>query len=366
MTASTLDFSFIRRVVRFGKHGCIIILYSDEMISMIRNFCCNQPVATVIGVNKTYNLSKAFLIILSFEHPGIRQKSTCCPPILYGPIAIHSSSNVEVFSELFSALRLALKITEPAHISKWHLGLMQKKALFNSIEQTFYGASHFLCTKHIKDYVKEKIRSINQVNFDNKKIAEKILGSSGLFTHNDLKSFHIAWDVFLITVKPSNDFTNYCNSTLYPALLEGVVKPSIKTGIKNWTNNNAEFINHAIKHVLDWKKVSLMQLISNLSKLVSSQLENIKQALFGFGDFVLAPNWNQYAVSKNQWKKMSTTQQQLKLNMFLEKRKGMTGRMKCSTDGKLTINHGNQSGKKPFQRTRPKANKTKSFSKQLI
>ena len=189
--------------------------------------------------------------------------------------------------------------------------------------------------------MKEKIRSVNQVNFHNKKIAEKILGSNGLFTHNDLKSFHIAWDAFLITVESSNDFTNYCNSTLYPALLEGVVKPSIKTGIKNWTNNNAESINHAIKHALDWKKVSLMQLISTLSKLVSSQLENIKRALFGFGNFVLAPNWNQYVVSKNQWEKMSTTQQQLKLNMFLEKGKGMTGRMKCSTDGKLTINHGN-------------------------
>ena len=123
---------------------------------------------------------------------------------------------------------------------------------------------------------------------------------------------------------------------------------------------------HAIKHALDWKKMSLMQLISTLSKLVSSQLENIKQTLFGFGDFVLAPNWNQYVVSKNQWEKMSTTQQQLKLNMFLEKGKGMTGRMKCSTDVKLTINHGNQSGKKPFQRTRAKANRTKSFPKQLI
>ena len=114
--------------------------------------------------------------------------------------------------------------------------------------------------------------------------------------------------------------------------------------------------------------MSLMQLISTSSKLVSSQLENgnIKRALFGLGDFVLGPNWNQYVVSKNQWEKMSTTQQQLQLNMFLEKGKRMTGRMKCSTDGKLTINHGNQSGKKPFQRTRAKANKTKGFPKQLI
>ena len=49
-------------------------------------------------------------------------------------------------------------------------------------------------------------------------------------------------------------------------------------------NNNAESINDTIKHALDWIKVSLMQLINTLSKLVSSQLENIKQALFGFDD----------------------------------------------------------------------------------
>ena len=328
MTASTLDSSFIRRLVQFGKHGCIIILYSDEMISMIRNVWWNQPVPTVIGVDKTCNLSKAFLTILSFKHPGIWRKSTCCPPILYGPMAIHSSSNAEVFSKLFSALQLALKITEPAHISKMVFGSDAKKSIVNSIKQTFYGASHFLCTKHIKDNVKEKIRSVNQVNFDNKKIAEKISGSNGLLTHNDLKSFLIAWEAFLSTVESSNDFKNYCNSTLYPALLEGVVKPSIKTGIKNWTNNNAECINHAIKHALEWKKVSLMQLISNFSKLVSSQLENIKRALFGVGDFVLAPNWNQYVVTKNQWEKMLTTQQQLKLNYFLEKGKEMFDRRK--------------------------------------
>ena len=60
MTASTLDSSFIRRVVQFGKHGYIIILYSNEIISMIQNVCCNQPVPTVIGAEKTYNLQKLF------------------------------------------------------------------------------------------------------------------------------------------------------------------------------------------------------------------------------------------------------------------------------------------------------------------
>ena len=104
---------------------------------------------------------------------------------------------------------------------------------------------------------------------------------------------------------------------------------------------------------------------ASYDRLVSSQLENIKRGLFGFCDFVLASNRNQYVVSKNQLDIMSTKQQQLKLNMFLEKGKVMTGKMKCSTDGKLTIIHGKQSAKKPFQRTRTKTNRTKSFSKQL-
>ena len=161
VTAITLDSFFIRRVVQFGKHGCIIILYSDEIISMIRNVCCNPPVPTVIGVDKTYNLSKAFLTILSFKHPGIWLKSTCCPSILYGSMAIHSSSNAEVFSELFSALRLALKITKLPHISKMAFESDAQKSIVYSIKQTFYGALHFLCSKHIKDNVKEKIRSVN-------------------------------------------------------------------------------------------------------------------------------------------------------------------------------------------------------------
>ena len=41
------------------------------MISMIRNVWCNQPVPTVIGVDKTYNLCKAFLTILSFTILGV-------------------------------------------------------------------------------------------------------------------------------------------------------------------------------------------------------------------------------------------------------------------------------------------------------
>ena len=87
---------------------------------------------------------------------------------LFPTYFIWSNGNLFIFKRgsilrTVFALRLALKITEPGHISK-----MGFESDAEKIKQTFYGASHFLCIKHIKDNVKEKIRNVNQVNLDKK------------------------------------------------------------------------------------------------------------------------------------------------------------------------------------------------------
>lgn len=354
--------SFLRKVVQLGKHGCIVILFTDEMISMIRNVGCNTYTPTVIGVDKTYNLSKMFLTVMSFKHHGIWRKSTRSPPILYGPMALHSFSNTEVFAELLSAVKQALQITDPSELCKFNFGSDAEKGIVNALKQSFHGASHFLCCRHLKENVKENLKKKSAFKFKKQEIIEQqIFGSNGLVTLTDVDSFNRAWREFISNLDNCQEFKNYCTATLYPSLLNGVIIPSEKTGIKKWTNNNAESINHAIKKAVDWKKGSLMELVNTLNLLVCDQLKNIERALFGFGDFVLAPQWAHYCVSKNIWEKLTQNQKQTKLKTFLQNGKPSFTKVKCSSDGKLTIRHNNQCGKKPHQRTRAKPNRTRQF-----
>ena len=250
----------------------------------------------------------------------------------------------------------------------------QKQCLSNCIQcKNCKKWTHFSCLAIVSKDV-QHMWTRSELNFyclhcchDQKKMfdvglaLQRILSfvKSSSLSENSCKS--MAFQERLSNLDNCQEFKNYCTATLYPSLLNGVIIPSEKTGIKKWTNNNAESINHAIKKAVDWKKGSLMELVNTLNLLVCDQLKNIERALFGFGDFVLAPQWAHYCVSKNIWEKLTQNQKQTKLKTFLQNGKPSFIKVKCSSDGKLTIRHNNQCGKKPHQRTRAKPNRTRQF-----
>ena len=78
----------------------------------------------------------------------------------------------------------------------------------------------------------------------------------------------------------------------------------------DWTNNNCESINHALKQAVEWKSKSLLELVSIPEKLVSGQNSDIRGALLGTGEFRLADTHRQFQSTKTEWVSKTKAQRQ--------------------------------------------------------
>jgi len=56
-----------------------------------------------------------------------------------------------------------------------------------------------------------------------------------------------------------------------------------------WSNNNAESVNHQLKLATDWKPQRLTDPVAHLRDAVPLQYSCLRRALFGQGDYQLAP-----------------------------------------------------------------------------
>ena len=151
----------------------------------------------------------------------------------------------------------------------------------------------------------------------------------------------------------------------------GVVQPLKDYGLNsNWTNNNAESINHVLKQGTDWKKKTLLQLIAILK--TPSKLQNciMKGVLFGIGDFASAKSRRGYGISQNIWNNMTPKTQHRKLIHFWLHGQGAVAKVLQSSDGKLRKKKKKAEkecksfiGEKKGQKFRPRSNRTKFLPK---
>jgi len=126
----------------------------------------------------------------------------------------------------------------------------------------------------------------------------------------------------------------------------------------NWTNNNAESINHVLKQATGWNRQRLPELINTLEALVNGQEKEEMRALFGVGDFQLASTYTHYAVPRERWLTMSKQQRDRSTRQFLMNTLNVGRRSHVtSTDGKLRVRQPTGS-RKPHQIKRPKSNRT--------
>jgi hypothetical protein len=94
---------YVRLVLKqHGKVPCVI-LYTLEQISDIKRFCCAPVTAqsTVLGVDKTFNLSDLHVIVTVFKNLALTQRATDDHPIFCGPIFLHGNSDTDTFFLFF-------------------------------------------------------------------------------------------------------------------------------------------------------------------------------------------------------------------------------------------------------------------------
>ena len=164
--------------------------------------------------------------------------------------------------------------------------------------------------------------------------------------------------------KPYPNYNTYLQATIMPKLTKKVMQPIWLHGTNpDWTNNNSESGNHVMKLVAGWKPQQLLDLVDMLHSLTQQQFGEVVKVFAGRGEFALAERYLQHNMDHQVWASQSRDAQQRHVKKIIEARKpAPTPGTARSTDGKLLINVKKTAGKKPHQKQRPKANRTRTIS----
>ena len=212
---------------------------------------------------------------------------------------------------------------------------------------------------------KQRRRLQNKVGVDKKTqklILQDLFGPDGLTSANDTFQFEeIAHTLQLKYEESVPLFTLYLRQKLLPAIREHVVAPRIKHENVpiNWTNNNCESINHLLKLDTNWKPEKVPDLIEKIYRIVQLQYADIRRALHGQGNFQLAPHVQHLQVAHINWTAKTEDEKNKLFKDFMSYRSRKRPAQMTTTDGKLTITSTPRLAKKPCQRSRPRAAKTK-------
>lgn len=349
---------FIKSVIRNSGKPPSILLYTDEQLADIKNFCCSGQ--TVLGVDKTFMLCKMHVTVTCYKQLTVTRSSTGKNPICIGPMFIHDCSAYETYTEFFQHLRLRLPC---ANFGKLVIGSDDERALVKAITATFPESTHILCTRHLEQNAKHKMTDVGIGMKKRKEMMKNIFGQEGIVSADDTVCFDERCNDFETQYSStSGPFLEYFRKHLKANLQTKVNEPSRKAPLcQNWMNNNCESINHLLKQTVDWKSKGLTEFAKLAYDLVIGQFKEVKRALLGIGEFRLAPTHGQFKVSKTEWLAMTVTQRS---NLYKKFRSYKTNKsLVNSTNGRCTVVEPRTNGKKPGTRKRKVNIKTRTSKK---
>jgi hypothetical protein len=333
-----------------------IILYNAQMMKTLTQMCINAPVPTVLGVDRTFNLGEFYVTATSFKHLHVTRKYTTDHPIMFGPVFLHGTCTTKGYHSFFSHLACELLGSDTCRMM---FGTDDELALKKAIMAAFPTSALVSCTRHLRNNVEDYLK--NQVGVGEKhrkQISTAIFGESGLTAADDMDILDYRIEMLQNMCEDLPVFLDYLDKRLIPLIKSNVVQPQIKSGLqRNWTNNNAESLNHVLKSKVNWKSSTLPEIIKAIEDLVVTSQTDVERAIYGAGNFVLCPGFSKYAVPINVWQAMSNSRRQKHLHNFtIDSMK--QSNTATSTDGKITVLRTPGRGKKPGQTKRKRVART--------
>ena len=361
---------FIQEIVQTKGKPPMVILYTDDQLKDIKKFCLTSENTSILGVDRTFNLGACFVTLTVFKNSYLLRRSTQLSPIMLGPLFLHWDGTCQTYQRFFSHLRTKFDANFHTEVGLCDLiiGSDEEKAIMKAVQQSFPNATQLLCQRHLEQnvrrYLQHKVGVADQLKNE---ITSLIFGKDGLINSKDLVDFE------LTSMEMSNkfldiapNFASYFDNSLVPRVRDHIFKPRISGNCVslNWTNNNCESINNILKLSTNWKLLKLPDLIEKLYSIVKLQYADMRRALHGHGNFELIPKLNYFVLPHNVWcqksesEKNSHFQKFMSTNAARKKTKTVT-----STDGKLDIPGTRAVAKKPGQRKRVRAERTRTQNK---
>ena len=161
-------------------------------------------------------------------------------------------------------------------------------------------------------------------------------------------------------------YRDYVSGRLVPALKEMLQVVLGNDNIpRDWTNNNAESLNHVLKQICEWKSKPIHKLVEALILVIKSQYKDVERALIGRGPFRLAKGFGHFEIEANLYMSKNEKQRKTYWNKFMrsDARDPVNNAQLRSTDGKLVVPRTPSGGKKPCQKRSRRAERTRTQEK---
>ena len=374
LCSNVTDDDFVQSVIFSKGHSPSVILYTDEQIADLQR-CCGHAtvdsVRSVLCVDRTFNLSTLFVTVTVFKNRTVIRKSSHEPPLFLGPMFLHGDGQQETYLQFFSHLSAKLNDVHSMELrsdSKIMTGSDEEKALVAALQCAFPNAKHLYCMLHCQDNVRHYLSDRGVAKEHRERIIGLLFGSEGAVLSGDESTLEARLAHVTQFVRMHNiDVCTYLTDRIFTKIRSNctLMWQEKWLGKAAWSNNNAESVNHQLKLATDWKPQRLTVLVAHLRDAVGLQYSCLRRALFGQGDYQLAPLFHQqHYVPFVRWNGYTKSRQDQLFSAFL-KDKGARSvpTTVTSSDGLLTVKGRNNIKRKPQQNKRPRAVRTGTKTK---
>jgi len=147
------------------------VLATNQQLVDIERFCTLDP-SSVLSADPTFNLG-AFYVTPTTYHNLLVETTSGSNPVLLGPILIHKTKTFRPFHYFASTLiRL-----NPQLVNLKAFGTDGEPELIKAFQISFPRAVHLRCTNHIRQNVKDKLRTLNIPQSVSKEFLADIFGT---------------------------------------------------------------------------------------------------------------------------------------------------------------------------------------------
>ena len=270
-----------------------VILFTDEQLDDIANFCCNDVDGhkSILYVDVTFQLGPFFVLVTSYRNTTLYTKNSSHPvcPVLLGPVMLCMLKDKATYITLFQKITARLpgvKAYLQAYCTDGELALRE------ALGQEFERSVSFLCKLHVKQNIKEKCSKLQMSKAATEVIVNDIFGSEGL-VHASEKTEYWAkveelrkkWDTLeQKDTRRDPQFATYFVRHKADEVwnhLSAKVSREAGFGDEVQCNNVSESVNAVMKRWQNFEAKDMSTFVDDIKELVDKQRSDVNRAFLG-------------------------------------------------------------------------------------
>ena len=303
---------FIQDII-FVRKDCppAIVLYKEQQVFDLIQFCSVEEaweLVTPAGIDKTYNISSAFLTAIVFPNRKLERddQNVNSWPTWLGPLCLHWTSDKATFVKFFEKVKCDMGDYVPQgftiNAEKLMIGSDEEQAIVSALSHVFPGSIQLLCTHHISENLERHISHMDMSQREKGALHRKIMK---LRHCKDLVEFKSEGQKIVeeVTNEHEREDAEYIEKVL-EKMLKFSVEPRMQEGDivpQDFTTNRSESFNSYVKVLLHHKPCKIPTLIKRLEEIVDMQQAEFRGTVHNSGNFRLTRQFAHLAVSDETW-----------------------------------------------------------------